>query len=78
MHAPRDVRSRTDPLQRLAEHYKDQIVFVKLFGNANRQTKDLFKGRFQVGLVNFNHGNEPVICSLEAGWGQGVRSPRGY
>lgn len=44
-----------NPTQRLAEHYKDQIVFVKLFGNANRQTKDLFKGRFQVGPLGSDY-----------------------
>ncbi|KAG2485016.1 hypothetical protein HYH03_016219 [Edaphochlamys debaryana] len=44
----RPCKAMQRPVQRLAEHYKDSIVFVKLFGNANKQTKQLFKNRFQV------------------------------
>ncbi|GFR52365.1 hypothetical protein Agub_g14924 [Astrephomene gubernaculifera] len=44
----RPCKAMQRPVQKLAEHYKDHIVFVKLFGNANKQTKKMFKERFQV------------------------------
>ncbi|GLC40129.1 hypothetical protein PLESTB_000880200 [Pleodorina starrii] len=44
----RPCKGMQRPVQRLAEHYKEHIVFVKLFGNANKQTKTIFKDRYQI------------------------------
>ncbi|EFJ46357.1 hypothetical protein VOLCADRAFT_105559 [Volvox carteri f. nagariensis] len=44
----RPCKGMQRPVQRLAEHYKNHIVFVKLFGNANKQTKNIFKDRYQI------------------------------
>ncbi|KXZ48459.1 hypothetical protein GPECTOR_27g629 [Gonium pectorale] len=44
----RPCKGMQRPVQKLAEHYKDHIVFVKLFGNANKQTKKIFKERYQI------------------------------
>ncbi|GLI63445.1 hypothetical protein VaNZ11_006417, partial [Volvox africanus] len=44
----RPCKGMQRPVQKLAEHYRDHIVFVKLFGNANKQTKSIFKERYQI------------------------------
>lgn len=44
----RPCKGMQRPMQKLAEHYKDSVVVVKLFGNANSKTKALFKERFQI------------------------------
>eukprot|EP00197_Chlamydomonas_leiostraca_P003884 CAMPEP_0202867274 /NCGR_PEP_ID=MMETSP1391-20130828/9073_1 /ASSEMBLY_ACC=CAM_ASM_000867 /TAXON_ID=1034604 /ORGANISM="Chlamydomonas leiostraca, Strain SAG 11-49" /LENGTH=362 /DNA_ID=CAMNT_0049547303 /DNA_START=21 /DNA_END=1109 /DNA_ORIENTATION=+ len=36
------------PAQKMADAYKDTTVWIKLFGNANEQTKNMFKNRFQI------------------------------
>ena len=36
------------PLQRMAKHYQDSFIFIKLFGNSNEQTKRLFKNVLKV------------------------------
>lgn len=36
------------PLSRMAQHYKDSYVFIKLFGNSNVQTKRLFNDILKV------------------------------
>jgi hypothetical protein len=36
------------PFIRMAQHYKKHFVFVKLFGNANHQTKTIFKDGLRV------------------------------
>lgn len=44
----RPCKAMQRPVQKIAEHYKDHVVVVKLFGNANSKTKELFKDRLQV------------------------------
>lgn len=44
----RSCKGMQRPMQKLAAQYKDQAVFIKLFGNSNSQTKLLFKDRLKV------------------------------
>eukprot|EP00199_Chlamydomonas_sp_CCMP681_P001993 CAMPEP_0119107476 /NCGR_PEP_ID=MMETSP1180-20130426/10405_1 /TAXON_ID=3052 ORGANISM="Chlamydomonas cf sp, Strain CCMP681" /NCGR_SAMPLE_ID=MMETSP1180 /ASSEMBLY_ACC=CAM_ASM_000741 /LENGTH=377 /DNA_ID=CAMNT_0007092971 /DNA_START=1 /DNA_END=1134 /DNA_ORIENTATION=+ len=44
----RPCKGMQRPAQRLAEAYKDSTLWVKCFGNANEQTKSLFKDRLKI------------------------------
>ncbi|KAG2444159.1 hypothetical protein HYH02_009098 [Chlamydomonas schloesseri] len=81
----RPCKGMQRPVQKLAEHYKDHIVFVKLFGNANKQTKRIFKERFQIRstpcFITLRNG-EPVYTQtgsnkekLEAGLRSLISNP---
>jgi hypothetical protein len=44
----RPCKGLQKPLQRMAKHYKDSFIFIKLFGNSNEQTTRLFKDVLKV------------------------------
>ncbi|KAF5833967.1 thioredoxin-like protein [Dunaliella salina] len=44
----RPCKGMQRPAHKLAERYKDSTVWMKLFGNANEQTKTLFKDRLKI------------------------------
>jgi thioredoxin-like negative regulator of GroEL len=44
----RPCKSLTRPLEKLAAHYEDGAVFIKVMGDTNNSTKRLFKNRLQV------------------------------
>ncbi|GAX81051.1 hypothetical protein CEUSTIGMA_g8486.t1 [Chlamydomonas eustigma] len=44
----RPCKAMQRPVERMAQHYKNSFNFVKLFGNSNEKTKELFKHKLQV------------------------------
>lgn len=44
----RPCKAMQRPAQKLAQHYKETFNFVKLFGNSNQQTKQLFKETLKI------------------------------
>lgn len=47
----RPCKAMAKPLSRMAQHYKDSYVFIKLFANSNEQTKRIFKDVLKVCLL---------------------------
>lgn len=47
----RPCKALTRPLEKMAEHYQDGALFVKVLGDTNDNTKRFFKNRLQVHIA---------------------------